>query len=102
MRWIYDKKLQKLVEVTVAKSPPVHSVMTDLPAYKSPLGTGVIEGRYARREDMKRGDCREVDPSERIDPTPKSKAQATRERTQLDARRGHKIDPRTFDRLMRN
>ena len=39
-------------------------VRSDLPAYKSPLGTGVIDGRAARREDLKRGDCREVDPSE--------------------------------------
>ena len=101
MRWIYDKRLQKLVEVTETKSAPVHSVIGDLPAYKSPLGTGVIEGRSARREDMKRGDCREVDPSERIDPTPKSEALAAQERAALDARRGHKIDPRTLDRLMR-
>ena len=39
-------------------------VRSDLPAYKSPLGTGWIDGRAARREDLKRGDCREVDPSE--------------------------------------
>lgn len=39
-------------------------VMSDLPAYKSPRGTGVVEGRAARRNDMAAGDCREVDPSE--------------------------------------
>lgn len=39
-------------------------VWSDLPAYKSPLGTGVVDGRKARREDLKRGGCREVDPSE--------------------------------------
>jgi hypothetical protein len=39
-------------------------VVSDLPAYKSPLGDGVIEGRYARREHLKRNNCREVDPSE--------------------------------------
>ncbi len=39
-------------------------IMRDLPAYKSPLGTGVIEGRAARREDLARGGCREVDPGE--------------------------------------
>lgn len=37
----------------------------DLPAYKSPLGDGlVIEGRAARREHLKRNGCRECDPSE--------------------------------------
>jgi hypothetical protein len=39
-------------------------VRSDIPAYKSPLGTGVIDGRAARREDLKRNNCREVDPSE--------------------------------------
>lgn len=39
-------------------------VVGDLPPYKSPLGTGVIDGRRARREDLARSGCREVDPSE--------------------------------------
>jgi hypothetical protein len=39
-------------------------VMSDLPAYVSPLGDGVVEGRAARREHLKRNGCREVDPSE--------------------------------------
>lgn len=39
-------------------------IMSDLPAYMSPLGTGLIDGRAARREDLKRSGCREVDPSE--------------------------------------
>lgn len=40
------------------------AVISDLPAYMSPLGTGMIDGRAARREDLKRNNCREVDPSE--------------------------------------
>lgn len=39
-------------------------IQSDLPAYKSPLGTGVVDGRAARREELKRHNCREVDPSE--------------------------------------
>lgn len=39
-------------------------VVPDTPAYKSPLGDGVIEGRAARREHLKRNNCREVEPSE--------------------------------------
>lgn len=39
-------------------------IVPDLPEYKSPLGTGVISGRAARREELKRAGCREVDPSE--------------------------------------
>ena len=37
----------------------------DLPAYKSPITGEVIEGRSARREDLKKHGCREVDPSEK-------------------------------------
>jgi hypothetical protein len=39
-------------------------IISDLPAYMSPLGTGLIDGRRARREDLKRHNCREVDPGE--------------------------------------
>jgi hypothetical protein len=41
-------------------------IMRDTPEYLSPLGTGLISGRVARREDLKRGNCREVDPSEKM------------------------------------
>ena len=55
----------QLVEKSeAAPHPRAPYVISDLPAYKSPLGTGVIDGRRARREDMKRGNCREVEPSE--------------------------------------
>ena len=36
----------------------------DLPAYRSPVTGKLIEGRAARREDLARSGCREVDPSE--------------------------------------
>jgi hypothetical protein len=39
-------------------------VLSDLKAYSSPLGDGVIDGRAARREHLKRTGCRETDPSE--------------------------------------
>lgn len=40
------------------------NIIRDLPAYKSPLGTGWVDGRAARREELKRHGCREVEPSE--------------------------------------
>lgn len=43
---------------------PLPYVVSDLPAYVSPMGDGVIDGRYARREHFKRTNTREVDPSE--------------------------------------
>lgn len=77
-------------------------VMSDAAAYLSPLGTGEIDGRYARREDMKRGNCREVDPSERIDTTPKSAEQLASEKAYMRARANDPgIDPATVERLMR-
>lgn len=43
---------------------PVPYIASDLPAYASPLGDGVIEGRRARREHLKRNGMREIDPTE--------------------------------------
>ena len=39
-------------------------IVSDTPAYVSPITRKVVEGRAARREDLKRSGCREVDPSE--------------------------------------
>jgi hypothetical protein len=39
-------------------------IMRDTPAYVSPVTGKVIDGRVARREDLKRSGCREVDPGE--------------------------------------
>lgn len=39
-------------------------VLSDLSPYQSPLGDGVVEGRAARREHLKRNGCREVEPGE--------------------------------------
>lgn len=56
---------EKLVEITSDEyRAPTVQIMRDLPAYKSPLGDGWIEGRAARREHFKRTNTREVDPSE--------------------------------------
>lgn len=41
-------------------------LMTDLPGYTSPVDGRWVEGRAARREDLKRNGCREYDPSERV------------------------------------
>jgi hypothetical protein len=56
---------ETLVEVTGEDTrAPAVQIMRDLPAYKSPLGDGWIDGRAARREHFKRTGTREVDPSE--------------------------------------
>jgi hypothetical protein len=74
--YVFDPKDGKLVpsalyyakkygEVAAKMSNlPMPYVRGDLPAYKSPVTGKVIEGRAARREDLARSGCREVDPSE--------------------------------------
>lgn len=39
-------------------------ITSDLPAYRSPVTGKMVDGRYDRREDLKRSGCREVDPGE--------------------------------------
>ncbi len=65
MRKVFIFKDGKWMEkencVKVTQSPFIWS---DLEGYQSPVGTGWVEGRAARREDLKRSGCREVAPSE--------------------------------------
>lgn len=48
----------------------VFNYWPDIPEYRSPVTGDLIDGRVARREDLKRHDCIEVDP-------PKSRAMRT-------------------------
>ena len=64
-RWNPESgSVEEVIDSGGQRATQTFQIMRDLPGYKSPLGTGWIEGRAARREDMKRGNCREVDPSE--------------------------------------
>ena len=45
--------------------PNVPYVVSDIPGYRSPINGEWIEGRKARREDLKRNDCVERDPPAR-------------------------------------
>jgi hypothetical protein len=57
----------RLVEVPRdrPRAPSVFpSIQRDLPPYRSPMGTGWVDGRAARREDLARSGCRPVEPSE--------------------------------------
>lgn len=39
-------------------------VVSDYAAYESPMRSGMIEGRAAHREDLKRNNCRVMEPGE--------------------------------------
>lgn len=74
--YVYDKVEGKMVprdqfyaakfahRDSKASALPSPYVRGDLPSYVSPVSGKVIEGRAARREDLARTGCREVDPSE--------------------------------------
>lgn len=69
MRYVWDRAQQAFVDRDGRQMEAPDRVCrpmiaSDLPAYASPLGTGMIEGRAARREDLKRSGCREVEPDE--------------------------------------
>ena len=59
----YAEKGRKAVS-KFAVAVPMPYVRGDLKAYTSPVTGKPIEGRSARREDLARSGCREVDPSE--------------------------------------
>lgn len=46
---------------------PTQLIIPDLPAYESPVTGQRIEGRVARREDLKRNGCVEYDPGMKDD-----------------------------------
>jgi hypothetical protein len=59
-----DKKTGKPTKVKDENAICRPYIQPDLPAYMSVVSNKMIDGRTARREDLKRSGCREVDPSE--------------------------------------
>ena len=64
-RYRWDKDAGKMVEAPTRESFRGVTVISDLPEYFSPVTGRPVDGRSARREDLARAGCREVDPSER-------------------------------------
>lgn len=64
--YIFDKAAGRMVEAVRGPRPPsvFPNIMRDTPEYLSPVTHRPVDGRAARREDLKRAECREVDPSE--------------------------------------
>lgn len=60
---LIDKRTGQALDVSdSAVCAPL--IISDLPEYISPVTRLPVGGRAARREDLKRSGCREVDPSE--------------------------------------
>lgn len=61
-------------------------IQRDMASYISPVTGKPVDGRRARREDLKRSGCREVDPSE-FKPTYESKARAEANKGEWEPRK---------------
>ena len=59
-----DRKTGKPMNKPHAGKINMPAVRGDIPEYISPVTWKPVDGRAARREDLKRSGCREVDPSE--------------------------------------
>ena len=84
--------------------PVAPYVWSDLPEYISPMSLRPVDGRRARREEMKKYNVREVDPSERIEGDRKEPSLAREERKILEARKAEKpfeLSEQARNRLLR-
>jgi hypothetical protein len=57
-RYVWDPKLKELVRVRPRRAEALHFIQPDLPAYQSPITGKWIEGRRARRDDLRRSNAR--------------------------------------------
>lgn len=57
-RYVYDSTTGEMVERAPRRAQALHFIQDDLPGYESPTTGLWIEGRRARREDLKRSGCR--------------------------------------------
>jgi hypothetical protein len=57
-RYVYDPSTKEMVEVSATRSQALHFIQPDLPGYQSPITGLWVEGRKARREDLRRSGCR--------------------------------------------
>ena len=57
-RYVYDPATKEMVEVSATRSQALHFIQPDLPGYQSPITGLWVEGRRARREDLRRSHSR--------------------------------------------
>lgn len=76
-RYVYDYVTRELVEVAARRSAALHFIQADLPGYESPIDGRWVEGRKARREDLKRSHSR---PWEGMEQEKKHAAKVTAEK----------------------
>lgn len=57
-RFVWDPVRKELVETAARKPRALHFIHADLPGYESPIDGHWVEGRKARRDDLKRSNSR--------------------------------------------
>lgn len=82
-RYRWDPNLKELVRVQPRRAQALHFIQSDLPGYDSPIDGKWVEGRKARREDLRRSGCRPYEGREQ-EQKEANKVLAERER-KLDA-----------------
>lgn len=70
-RYVWDREQREFVDPQTREPMEITGdaicapmIVSDIPAYMSPMGSGLIDGRKARREDMAKHNVREVAPDE--------------------------------------
>lgn len=62
---LVDKQTGERAALSQFWQPVAPYVVSDIPDYASPITGEIISGRAARREDLKKHNCIEVDPPKR-------------------------------------
>lgn len=83
-RFVWDPATQDLVEASPRRAAALHFIQTDLPGYESPITGAWVEGRKARREDLRKHGCRPWE---------------GREAEEKEAARGNAAKERALDQL---
>lgn len=71
---VYREQRSRILHGLADRARPSPLIWLDLPGYDSPVTGKWIEGRVARREDLKRNECVEYDPGMKDDAKRNEKA----------------------------
>lgn len=102
MRYVFDTKQRKVVPVSERTDAPPRAplspfIQPDYPAYYSHGTCTWVEGRRARREDLKRSGCREMDPSE-IKEVDRATSEFQRSQAELASERNVSFERQEYQR----
>lgn len=101
-RYRWDPNRKELVRVAPRRAQALHFIQPDLPGYESPVTGQWIEGRRARREDLKRTGCRPYEGREQEEKSA-ARVRAEKERglDQLAERMAHRAWAEAPERVRR-